>query len=243
VVLEGALRRPLLLQAHAQGVSSACYTLTMESPFPLCSHCTCAASINAKQSQQSKFNNAWLQAGPLLADLAGSAGCRRAGTQYALSHFDRFADTTLKGPSYLEDPTARGPAQAERSGLALLARLTAHGRLRAALAALRGAFCLAAPEAQGFAAALVSRLEGARLAAAAAPPGPAQRELPYPTLLGLSAADVQELLDDAIAEGGGCAPAGAAAADAVGSRAATASGIQGLGLTVTGTCPHALLHA
>ncbi len=89
----------------------------------------------------------------------------------------------------------------------------------------------------------MSRLEGARLAAAAAPPGPAQRELPYRTLLGLSAADVQELLDDAIAEGGGCAPAGAGAADAVGSRAATASGIMGLGLTVTGTCPHALLHA
>jgi len=260
VVLEGALRRPLLLQARAQGVSGACHLLTMESPYgcrmqPLYPRCF----IHAKQGPQYKLVTLGSTLGHRLPISLGRARCRHAGTQDALPHSTGLQTLPCKDPPNLQPPP-RSPAQAERAGLALLARLAARGRLHAALAALRGAFFLAAPKAQGFAAALVARLEAARLAAMCAPPAAAvgaaaaggalarggapaaaQREA-HPTLLGLSAADLQELLDDAVAEGGGCVPAGAGAAAAVGSRAAAASGIQGLGLTVTGMCPHALLH-
>lgn len=131
--------------------------------------------------------------------------------------------------------------QAERAGAALLAQLTAGGRLRAALAALRGAFFLRAPAMQAFARALLARLERARLVRGQATPassaglglgsgsadmpstaervrlargqaasgssaglgsGSGSAGPPAAAVLGVSAADVQELLDDALAEEG-----------------------------------------
>ena len=161
--------------------------------------------------------------------------------------------------------------QAERAGAALLAQLTAGGRLHAALAALRGAFFLRAPAMQGFAHALLARLERARLACGRAAPGSSaglgsgsgsadtpstgERERlwrsraargpstglgsgsgsagpPAAAVLGVSAADVQELLDDALAEG--CGDRRPGPADGSRLLAGDAEDICGLQLSVSG---------
>lgn len=131
-------------------------------------------------------------------------------------------------------------SQAERAGAALLAQLIADGRLRAALAALRGAFFMLAPAMQGFAHALLARLERARLARSQAPPGSnaglgsgsGSAEPPAAAVLGVSAADVQELLDDALAEG--CRDCSPGSADESRLRAGDAEDIRGLKLSVSG---------
>ena len=161
--------------------------------------------------------------------------------------------------------------QAERAGAALLAQLTAGGRLRAALAALRGAFFLRAPAVQSFARALLARLERARLARSQAVPGssaglgwgsgsadtPSTAERarlaraqaapgpsaglglgsgsagpPAAAVLGVSAADVQELLDDALAEGCGDRRPGPAGGG--GLLAGDTEDMRGLQLSVSG---------
>ncbi|KAK9840835.1 hypothetical protein WJX81_007958 [Elliptochloris bilobata] len=105
---------------------------------------------------------------------------------------------------------------AELAGAALLARLTAGGQLHAMLRALRGAFFLLSPAMQAFARALLERLEVARLARSGASPEPGtglglglgSPSASVAALPGTLAADVQELLDDMLAEHSECSQPG-----------------------------------
>ena len=105
---------------------------------------------------------------------------------------------------------------------------------------------------QGFAHALLARLERARLARSQAASrsnaglwsGLGSAGPPAAALLGVSAADVQELLDDALAEG--CRVSCAGPADDCRLQGGNAEGIRGLQLSVSGApanlCWYSLYH-